>query len=325
MPHISIIIPVYNCTETIERCIDSVLKQDFSDFEVVLVNDGSTDNSLDLIRKQAERDTRIMIVNMEHAGVSAARNLALDNARGEYVCFVDSDDYVEPNYLSAMYVHRDCDMVVCGYFVDWFKADGTLVRQEKAALQQVGEFDISDGCDCIYDLFVNGKIHINCNKLLKRSIIDRHNIRYTPIPVNEDYIFMIEYLKHAKTVYATDAVTYHWQKMEGRKSGVDSMPESLLGIYVNAYQKTCTLFKEQNLVNKIFYYTFEFVARKYMMASKQGIITRSECIRLLDEMFATPEVKDCWRAHKNTTSGERVMNLLLSYRMYNIYQKLFVR
>lgn len=324
-PQISIIIPVYNSAQTIERCIDSILKQDFTDFEVLLVNDGSADNSLEVMRLQAERDSRIVAIDKPHSGVSETRNLAFDKARGEFVCFIDADDTVEPNYLSAMYAHRECDMVICGYFVDWLDKDENLIRQEKQALPQVGQFDVSNACDGIYDLFSNGNIHINCNKLLKKCIIDHYNIRYTPIPVNEDYMFMIEYLKHAKSVYATKEVTYHWWRVQGNRTGVDSMPPNLLDIYLLAYQKTRALFCNGFLVDKIFYYTFEFVVRKYMTAAKNHVITLSDRDEVLTHMFSRPEVKDCWKAHVPSGMGERLMMSLLKYHLFGIYQKLFVR
>ena len=95
-PQISIIIPVYNSAATIERCVESIIQQDFKDFEVLLVDDGSSDNSLDEINRLSKIDSRLLAFGREHAGVSATRNFALDNARGKYIVFVDCDDYVEP-------------------------------------------------------------------------------------------------------------------------------------------------------------------------------------------------------------------------------------
>lgn len=324
-PQISIIIPVYNSAPTIERCIDSILRQDFTDFEVLLVNDGSADNSLEVMHQQALRDSRIVAIDKPHSGVSDTRNLALDKARGEYVCFIDADDTVESNYLSAMYAHRDCDMVICGYFVDWLDKDKILIRQAQQELPLVGQFDVTNACDSIYELFANGKIHINCNKLLKKSIIDSYNLRYTTIPVNEDYMFMIEYLKHAKSVYATEEVAYHWWRVQGIRTGVDSMPPNLLDIYILAYKKTRALFCNGTLVDKIFYYTFEFVVRKYMTAAKNHTITRNERNDVLKHMFSLPEVKDCWKAHEPSGMGERIMMTLLKWRLFGLYQNLFIR
>lgn len=324
-PQISIIIPIYNAAFTLERCVDSILCQDFRNFEVLLVDDGSRDDSLRIAEDIKLKDNRIRVFHKENGGVSSARNLALDNARGLYVCYIDSDDYVEPNYLSAMYAHRDCDMVVCGYFVDWLDANGVLKHQDVFILPQQGKFDITQGCDCAFDLFANGKIHINCNKLLKRSIIEYNHIRYTPIPVNEDYMFMIEYLKHAKNLFAISEVTYHWLHIENVRTGVDSIPANLIDIYLDAQAQTYPLFKDPSLVDQVFYYTFELVARKFMIAARQKVISREECLSQLKRMFSTTGVKKAWNSHHTKAKGEWFSCFLLRCRFFNLYQKLFLK
>lgn len=323
-PQISIIIPVYNAASTLEKCVSSIIHQSFSDFEVLLVNDGSADNSLEVMQRLAALDSRIIAIDKPHTGVSETRNLALQRVRGEYICFVDGDDTIEPNYLSSMYAHRECDMVVCGYFVDWYSADGVLSRQEVQKLPQIGRYDIFAGCDVIYKLFANGKIHINCNKLLKKSIIDQYNLRYSSIPVNEDYMFMVEYLKHANTIFATNNVTYHWIRIQGNTTGVDSMPQNLLEIYLNAYDQTAILFRDKILVNRIFYYTFDFIVRKYLTAEKKGSISKHESRKILSYMFTLPQVKSSLSAHQPAGMGERLMMLLLRWRLFGIYKNLFV-
>ena len=323
-PQISIIIPVYNSASTIEKCVNSIMKQDFKDYEVLLVNDGSVDKSMLLMQQMAAQDRRIVSIDKKHEGVSAARNMALEKARGNYVCFIDADDTVESNYLSVMYEHRDADMVICGYYVDWMSADGVLQKQEKHLLTQKGMFDISKGCDVISELFKNGKIHINCNKLLKKSIVDANQIRYKPIPVNEDYMFMVEYLKHANTVYACENMTYHWVREDGRTTGVNSLPDNLIDIYIQAYDDTNVLFCNKELLNDIFYFTFEFVCRKYLIAEKSGCISKQTCYRELQRMFRLPQVKQSWNYHKCNSLGEYLMHVLPKYRLWGIYKKLFI-
>lgn len=323
-PQISIIIPVYNSVATIERCVESIIRQDFKDFEVLLVDDGSSDNSLNEIKRLSKFDSRLRAFGREHTGVSATRNFALDKAKGEYIVFVDCDDYVEPNYLSTMYAHRDCDMVICSYYVDYLSADGVLVRKDLNSLPLIGKYSISPYCDEIFDLFITGKIHINCNKLLKKAIIDNFKIRYESIPINEDYSFMVEYLKHSNSVYAVDVATYHWVRVVGQKSGVDSMPGNLIDIYISAHRRTLDLFSNNSLVSKIFYYTYEFVVRKYLTAAKNGTISRSKCRHLLKQMFRLNEVKDAIRAHRPHSPGEMLSHGLLKYHLFSLYKRLFM-
>lgn len=116
MPEISIIIPVYNSEKYLRQCLDSVLNQSFSDFECICVNDGSTDNSLLILQEYANKDKRFKIIDKQNEGVSIARNTGIENAFGEYITFIDSDDWVEIAYLAKLYnfiVDKKIDYVVC--------------------------------------------------------------------------------------------------------------------------------------------------------------------------------------------------------------------
>lgn len=116
-PKISVIIPVYNAESTLRRCVDSVLAQSFTDFECLLINDGSQDRSGEICDEYAAKDSRIRVFHKENGGVSSARNLGLDNATGEWIAFVDSDDWVGEKYLESFLYHSDADIVVMdGYF-----------------------------------------------------------------------------------------------------------------------------------------------------------------------------------------------------------------
>lgn len=95
-PKISIIVPIYNVENYLGRCLDSILAQEYEDFEIIAINDGSTDNSLTILQEYAEKDNRISIIDKINNGVSSARNVGLSQARGEYIGFVDPDDWIEP-------------------------------------------------------------------------------------------------------------------------------------------------------------------------------------------------------------------------------------
>ncbi len=111
-PVVSIIVPVYNTEKFLYRCIDSILAQTYTDFELLLIDDGSKDSSGAICDEYAEKDTRVRVFHKENGGVSSARNLGLDNARGEWITFVDSDDYIEENFLKSFDGNLDADLVV---------------------------------------------------------------------------------------------------------------------------------------------------------------------------------------------------------------------
>ena len=118
MPQISVIIPVYKVEQFLGDCIKSILSQTFSNYEIILVDDGSPDNSGKLCDEFAAGDSRIKVVHKENGGVSSARNKGIEIAEGEWICFVDSDDWVEPDYLEVMFktaIENNADVSVCGF------------------------------------------------------------------------------------------------------------------------------------------------------------------------------------------------------------------
>lgn len=116
---ISIIIPIYNVESYLRKCLDSIMEQSFSCFELLLINDGSTDASAQICQEYVEKDDRIRYFEKENGGVSSARNFGIKHSSGEYITFIDSDDWVEPNYLEILYKamkEQDADIVVTNYY-----------------------------------------------------------------------------------------------------------------------------------------------------------------------------------------------------------------
>ena len=105
MEKISVLVPIYNAEKYIEKCLDSIVNQTYENIEIVLIEDGSTDNSLEIIKEYSKQDKRIKIISIKNNGVADARNKALENATGDYVTFVDSDDYVEKDYVETLYTN----------------------------------------------------------------------------------------------------------------------------------------------------------------------------------------------------------------------------
>ena len=123
-PKISVIVPVYKAEEYLHRCVDSILAQSYTDFELILVNDGSPDNSGAICDEYAAKDNRIKVIHKENGGVASARQCGIDNATGEYTIHADPDDWVEPTMLEELYnkaVEENADMVICDFYLDTIK------------------------------------------------------------------------------------------------------------------------------------------------------------------------------------------------------------
>ena len=128
---VSVIVPVYNKEDVLSRCLNSIKNQSYTYFEVLLVNDGSKDKSLPILKQYENNDDRFHVVDKVNGGASSARNVGLDYARGEYICFVDPDDYIESHYIERLYnAIQQADMAVCGYNRIYGDRNVTLEKQK---------------------------------------------------------------------------------------------------------------------------------------------------------------------------------------------------
>ena len=181
-PKISIILPVYNAEKYIKETLDSVLSQTFHDFEVVAVNDGSTDSSLGILTSYRERDGRIKVIDKPNTGVSDTRNVAIKAAEGEYLAFLDSDDIYAPEYLERMYLaalEKRADVVVCDYVT--FRGDApTFDSNERAEATEVS----------IRELLDTGLMTSMCVKLVSKNVITDNDITFDAnIKYSEDLFY----------------------------------------------------------------------------------------------------------------------------------------
>lgn len=213
-PTVSIIVPVYNAEKTIRHCVESILEQQYTDFELLLIDDGSQDSSGAICDEYAAQDARVHVAHQANVGVSAARNLALDQARGTYLQFLDSDDWITPDATSSLVraaeAHQ-CDLVISDFYrvigervshkgdID---DDTVLSREEYAAHMMENPADFYYG--------------VLWNKLYRRSIVEEHHLRMdSEISWCEDFMFNLEYIRYAETFYALQVPIYYYVKTKG--------------------------------------------------------------------------------------------------------------
>mgnify|MGYP000910018139 FL=1 len=213
-PMVSIIVPIYNAEQYLRRCVDSILNQEYTDYELLLVNDGSTDASGDICEEYRDRDPRVIVIQKENTGVSDSRNRALDRARGKYLQFLDSDDWITPD-ATRLFVRAaeeyGCDMVISDFYrvvgerlspKGDIEEEGVLTREEFAAHMMENPADFYYG--------------VLWNKLYRRDIVEEHKLRMdTDISWCEDFMFNLEYIRYAKVFYALHAPIYYYVKRKG--------------------------------------------------------------------------------------------------------------
>lgn len=182
---VSIIIPVYNVEKYLERCIESVINQTYKNIEIILVNDGSTDNSLSICKKYKEKDKRIILIDQKNSGVSAARNAALKIAKGEYIQFTDSDDWLEKNMIEEMVyssITNDSDIVICEY-KNYYEKNNKFENTTFKDYTNITFKDLISDDTTNYGGFP-------WNKLIKRKFIK--NLYSEDIHFYENLIFFLE-------------------------------------------------------------------------------------------------------------------------------------
>lgn len=212
MAKISVIVPVYNSERYLSRCIDSILNQSYNDFELILINDGSKDKSLDIIRKYENQDIRIKVIDNKNRGVSETRNIGVNIAEGEYIQFIDSDDFIEKDMLKDtldIIETKEVDLVITGFFLDI----NTKKRQDTSI--QTFEQNISKSSkDIAINLLkrLNGTyINSPVNKLYKREVIVNNNLLMDKkLDLGEDLVFNLDYFKHCKSVAFCNNCYYHY-------------------------------------------------------------------------------------------------------------------
>ncbi len=208
---VSIIVPVYNVELYIENCLNSLLNQTYSNYEIILINDGSTDSSIEICNKY--NDKKIKKINQINKGVSIARNVGISCATGQYIMFVDADDIVSKNYIENLVTSIEkssTDMVICKY------------TKEKDELMNSESSKNTEGkiinANTILERMIENNLQEGYlwNKIFKKSIIDENFLKFKEgVTVWEDLYFVMEYLSKADKVYTINEKLYYYRTREG--------------------------------------------------------------------------------------------------------------
>ena len=271
MCNISIIIPVYNTEKYLSLCIESILSQSFGDFELLLVDDGSIDNSGKICDEYAEKDSRIRVFHKENGGVSSARNLGLDNAKGEWVYFVDSDDELLPGGLQILAngINSDCDIVLGGYnkyndageLVNTFHEGERLIFSKEKSLSTIYQFH-SDNYPYLGYMWL---------RLFRRDIIQEKSIRFdSDITIKEDTLFSVKYICRSNGKTWFDSTPVYKYKMRG---------ESAMGAWRNGfdYNYVTSFYALQRMKQEIDHYYSPWSEIVYI--AKEGLWIRYNWVK----------------------------------------------
>jgi glycosyltransferase involved in cell wall biosynthesis len=201
MDLISVIVPVYNVEKYLRKCIDSILSQTYTNLEIILVDDGSVDNSDKICDEYKEKDSRIVVIHKENGGASSARNVGLDMAHGEYIGFIDSDDYIDSDMYEELYKNmqdNNADLSICGILNLYQGIEPKRNIPDKKVMLAAGAIK----------LMLTGLTVSPCNKLFKRKLFK--DIRYPTGKTAEDAFILIEILLKCDIVAFTSEEKYYY-------------------------------------------------------------------------------------------------------------------
>lgn len=209
---LSIIVPIYNVERYLEECVNSLFQQDISidEYEIILINDGSTDKSYEIAKQMAEKYRNITLLTQENSGQSAARNKGLDLAKGKYIMFVDSDDYLFPNVLGHLLtVAEKKDLDVCAYRIQYFDAEG---KKHDGSIQPFPTDRVLDGRYAVTHGADIGAVWLN---LYSQRMIENHHLRFLEGIYHEDSDFNLRMYAYAERIMYTDIVAYYYRFVPG--------------------------------------------------------------------------------------------------------------
>lgn len=214
---LSVIIPVYNAENTIQRCVNSIERAQYKEYEIILIEDGSSDNSLSVCKKLEEKYNNIkLLYNKKNCGVSFTRNRGIESAKGEYLMFVDSDDWVAEDYIDCFVESLNrtkCQLLICGYINHDEKQSG---KTEKFIYEgEDSEDNIYSMNNIIEHLYKKRLLQQLWNKAFLTKIIKQKKIRFDEnISIGEDFRFVLDYIKYGciKQVYFIKRLLYHYMR-----------------------------------------------------------------------------------------------------------------
>lgn len=213
-PLVSVIIPVYNVEKYLPACLDSICNQTFRELEIIVVDDGSTDRSGSIAEEFAQKDCRIRVVHKRNGNPGATRNVGLELVNGEYIGFVDSDDWIDPAMYEKLYQAAQAtkaDLVVTGVCVEF-------VRDKRVLHQQIANADTIESTEMLLDLFFQlvkrNLFAYPVNKLYRTSLLKEKKFCFPDILPYEDFVFNLKYYMSVKTVSLINGTPYHYMRRD---------------------------------------------------------------------------------------------------------------
>lgn len=323
---VSVIVPVYNVVQYIEKCLRSIINQTYCHLEILVIDDGSTDDSGVICDRMAAEDSRIRVVHQENAGVSSARNKGLDICSGSFVLFVDSDDWIEPEMVELMVSaieKTNTDLAVCQINDVYPQEDGSLLPVRRNIITDFDNLDVINR----YEFYLRVYSHsaILCNKLYKRGVISEKRLQ-TDKTYGEDALFCLDILENATSAVIVTKPLYNY--LREREGSV--LSRSINHSSLEWLENSITLYKalsERGVpeagVNRIRIAIEEVIIK--IPVDKRAYNDYKEYLGKCHEIARKPSLSDCLKYYGNKEFGKRRKLHFAMYRVLPAEWFMFIR
>lgn len=325
--NVSVVMPVYNVEKYVGKAIESILNQTYSNFELILVNDKSTDNSLEILRLYAINDKRIKIINKPiNEGLGYARNSGMQIAIGKYIYFIDSDDYVEQDLLESCISEAEllnADVVIFGYCEDYEQKKGIVTSKNFGVEAKIIERNTLK--NEFINLYEKTIIHSTCNKVYKLDFLRENNLEFLNVSMCEDIFFNLKVFKLINKLSIIDKVFYHYMKRNIETLIVKYNPDRfkfMCDIHNEALEILTQLNNKTldnlNRLNKVFIRTVIFCI--IQLFNKSSNLTKDERMELITNIVENYTVRNSINDTKYLSKSEKMyVNMILNKKVYLIY------
>lgn len=326
-PKVSIVIPIYNVEKYLRSCIDSIIGQSFQDFELILVNDGSIDSSLEICREYEQRDKRIKVINKNNGGVSSAKNAGLSIAKGKYISFIDSDDCINEEYFNIFINQAEgnnCEVVVSGY---------KIVPNNIEIIPSYKLNTVLKGIDFILssnNIHSKNELCFMWRYFYKLELIRKNKIFFNEkVYIGEDVIFNLEVLVNCQRVMAISDILYYYTITNANSLMRNTFKPNLESSLVKQYEKRIYLSNKFNLISNKQYRND---MANYYINSIYGMLINNlknnknenlgkEIKRISDEEMFRASVRNLGLRYKCCNFKEYIFYLALKFKIYPILLK----
>lgn len=320
---ISVIIPVFNAKPYLDACILSVVTQSYKNFECILIDDGSTDGSSEVCDDLAEKDKRIKVVHQKNQGVSSARNVGIKFSRGEYIAFIDSDDWVEKDYLSDMFNSMErtkADIVVSGLVQHFINGESSEFVPNESMSFKLTE----DNIDIFVRLNRNFLLFGPYAKLYRRDVITGNKICFPHnLSFGEDLVFNYQYLEHVNTISCVAKSNYNY-----RIIGQGTLSSKLRGDqFKTDYAQWQVLFAFYKKRNLLCHLSYEYLYNRLWGIVYDGLFLfpklKGEGMQYIKNVLSVPEIEDL-RNYKQCFVCRGWIKAAILHRQYLLFYLFFM-